>query len=110
AARLARRARLGPRRHPRRQSSRARRGRANDGPGARGHGPQVRRSAGVMSPRDDHEDARTVAAEPAPSPFVTRRTDTVTIKLERFEGPLDLLLHLIKRDEIDIYDIPIAHI
>jgi segregation and condensation protein A len=30
--------------------------------------------------------------------------------LEAFEGPLDLLLHLIKRDEIDIYDIPIAHI
>ncbi len=38
------------------------------------------------------------------------RPGTVTIKLERFEGPLDLLLHLIKRDEIDIYDIPIAHI
>jgi len=35
---------------------------------------------------------------------------TVTVKLARFEGPLDLLLHLIKRDEIDIYDIPIAHI
>jgi segregation and condensation protein A len=34
----------------------------------------------------------------------------VFVKLERFEGPLDLLLHLIKRDEIDIYDIPIAHI
>ncbi|HEY3217080.1 MAG TPA: segregation/condensation protein A [Candidatus Eisenbacteria bacterium] len=34
----------------------------------------------------------------------------VLVKLERFEGPLDLLLHLIKRDEIDIYDIPIAHI
>jgi len=34
----------------------------------------------------------------------------VMVKLERFEGPLDLLLHLIKRDEIDIYDIPIAHI
>lgn len=32
------------------------------------------------------------------------------IKLERFEGPLDLLLHLIKIEEIDIYDIPIAHI
>ena len=26
------------------------------------------------------------------------------VKLERFEGPLDLLLHLIQRDEIDIYD------
>jgi segregation and condensation protein A len=34
----------------------------------------------------------------------------VVVKLARFEGPLDLLLHLIKRDEIDIYDIPIAHI
>ncbi len=34
----------------------------------------------------------------------------VTFKLPRFEGPLDLLLHLIKRDEIDIQDIPIAHI
>jgi segregation and condensation protein A len=34
----------------------------------------------------------------------------VMVKLARFEGPLDLLLHLIKRDEIDIYDIPIAHI
>ncbi|MCX5799905.1 MAG: segregation/condensation protein A [Candidatus Eisenbacteria bacterium] len=32
------------------------------------------------------------------------------IKLEKFEGPLDLLLHLIKIEEIDIYDIPIAHI
>jgi segregation and condensation protein A len=38
------------------------------------------------------------------------RPDPVTVKLARFEGPLDLLLHLIKRDEIDIYDIPIAHI
>jgi segregation and condensation protein A len=36
--------------------------------------------------------------------------DTLRIKLASFEGPLDLLLHLIKRDEIDIYDIPIAHI
>ncbi len=30
------------------------------------------------------------------------------IKLDMFEGPLDLLLHLIKRSEIDIYDIPIS--
>ena len=34
----------------------------------------------------------------------------VVVKQARFEGPLDLLLHLIKRDEIDIYDIPISHI
>ncbi len=32
------------------------------------------------------------------------------IKLEVFEGPLDLLLYLIKRDELNIYDIPIAKI
>ena len=30
------------------------------------------------------------------------------VKLENFEGPLDLLVHLIRRHEIDIYDIPIA--
>ncbi len=29
------------------------------------------------------------------------------VKLEVFEGPLDLLLYLIKKDEVDIYDIPI---
>jgi len=32
------------------------------------------------------------------------------VKLEVFEGPLDLLLYLIKKNEIDIYDIPIATI
>ena len=30
------------------------------------------------------------------------------VKLENFEGPLDLLLHLIRKHEVDIYDIPIA--
>ncbi|HVP36090.1 MAG TPA: segregation/condensation protein A [Terriglobales bacterium] len=30
------------------------------------------------------------------------------VKLEVFEGPMDLLLYLIKKNEIDIYDIPIA--
>ena len=32
------------------------------------------------------------------------------IKIDAFEGPLDLLLHLINRLEIDIYDIPVAEI
>src|SRR5580765_2587611 len=36
--------------------------------------------------------------------------DGYRVKLEVFEGPLDLLLYLIRRDEIDIYDIPISHI
>jgi segregation and condensation protein A len=30
------------------------------------------------------------------------------VKLEIFEGPLDLLLHLIRKNEVDIYDIPVA--
>ncbi len=30
------------------------------------------------------------------------------VRLQNFEGPLDLLLHLIKQNEMDIYDIPIA--
>ncbi len=34
----------------------------------------------------------------------------VLYKLESFEGPLDLLLHLIDKAEIDIYNIPISHI
>ncbi|QFT89463.1 Segregation and condensation protein A [Bacillus sp. THAF10] len=32
------------------------------------------------------------------------------VKIEAFEGPLDLLLHLINRLEIDIYDIPVSQI
>lgn len=34
----------------------------------------------------------------------------MTIELPNFEGPLDLLLHLIRSQELDIYDIPIARI
>jgi len=34
----------------------------------------------------------------------------ISVKLEAFEGPLDLLLHLIEKNKVDIYDIPIAMI
>jgi segregation and condensation protein A len=36
--------------------------------------------------------------------------DRCEIRLPVFEGPLDLLLHLIRKESIDIYDIPIARI
>lgn len=36
--------------------------------------------------------------------------DKITIRLDAFEGPLDLLYHLIEKNEIDIYDIPIARL
>ncbi len=32
------------------------------------------------------------------------------VKLQAFEGPLDLLLHLIEKNKVDIYDIPIVEI
>ena len=35
---------------------------------------------------------------------------TYTIKLPQFEGPFDLLLFFIERDELDIHDIPISKI
>lgn len=34
----------------------------------------------------------------------------LAVKLEAFEGPLDLLLHLIEKNKVDIYDIPIVEI
>jgi len=37
-------------------------------------------------------------------------TETYQIKLEHFEGPFDLLLFFIERDELDIYNIPISKI
>src|SRR5215218_4673324 len=37
-------------------------------------------------------------------------TETYQIKLPQFEGPFDLLLFFIERDELDIYNIPINRI
>ncbi|MCR5310388.1 MAG: segregation/condensation protein A [Lachnospiraceae bacterium] len=35
---------------------------------------------------------------------------SLSVKLQAFEGPLDLLLHLIEKNKVDIYDIPIVEI
>lgn len=50
------------------------------------------------------------AAAPERSVETTDEGRDYKIKLPVFEGPLDLLLFLIKRDEIDISDIPVARI
>ena len=45
--------------------------------------------------------------------IATAATDTsalLVVDLDRFQGPLDLLLHLIRQHDIDIFDIPIASI
>ncbi len=38
---------------------------------------------------------------------IEQESKHLTVKLEKFEGPFDLLFHLIRKNEIDIYDIPI---
>ncbi len=56
-----------------------------------------------MQARSSGDDSR---SEGKNGPFV----ESCKVELDVFEGPLDLLLYLIRKDEIDIYDIPIARI
>ena len=86
--------------------------RKNGGPAPAVDGPADPAENGHTPPPDA---AALVVESPAArdrdgEPLVRAARPGVTFKLPRFEGPLDLLLHLIKRDEIDIHDIPIAHI
>ena len=37
-------------------------------------------------------------------------TEKYSVRLESFEGPMELLMHLIEKNKIDIYDIPIAEL
>ena len=50
------------------------------------------------------DDSSSSAADFESSP------EAYSVKLDTFEGPLDLLIHLIKKNEVNIYDIPIASI
>lgn len=61
------------------------------------------------NPESPDELAKDAAAEPSKR---TTRADTPAppVKLEAYEGPLDLLLDLIRKQKINIYDIPIAKI
>ena len=40
--------------------------------------------------------------------MVINMSNTIPVKLDVFEGPLDLLLHLIEKNKVNIYDIPIV--
>jgi segregation and condensation protein A len=48
-----------------------------------------------------------VQAEPSPAADDDEQESAYKVTLPSFHGPLDLLLHLIKKHEVDIYDIPI---
>ncbi len=45
---------------------------------------------------------------PTPASDFESSPEAYSVKLDAFEGPLDLLIHLIKTHEVNIYDIPIA--
>lgn len=63
-----------------------------------------------------NEETRAHTPEAAPAQataFASQKLvirPTYEVRIEAFEGPMDLLLHLIREHEIDIYDIPIAQI
>src|SRR5262245_14624378 len=64
----------------------------------------------AKKPKDKNQTSTATALAEAPEREDEERRNSYRVKLEIFEGPLDLLLFLIKKDEIDIYDIPIARI
>lgn len=69
---------------------------------------------------DESQETAVVASEPAaaqlnvagavPKIVEDDLTDDLKILLGEFEGPLDLLLHLIRQEQVSIYDIPVARI
>ncbi|HEY5373969.1 MAG TPA: segregation/condensation protein A, partial [Polyangiaceae bacterium] len=59
------------------------------------------------------DSSRETPPEPAAMPAVAEErppAHTYSVKLPTFEGPLDLLLHLIEEHELDVMDIPIAFV
>src|ERR1700687_1593077 len=60
----------------------------------------------------DEDDASTEspALEDSDASAIAARATLYRVKLDVCEGPLDLLLHLIKKNEVEIVDIPIATI
>ena len=64
----------------------------------------------AQSTAEPHATVESPAARDKDGQPIVAPKPGVTFRLPRFEGPLDLLLHLIKRDELDIHDIPISTI
>jgi segregation and condensation protein A len=60
-----------------------------------------------MQPQPQPIDGPGRAVTPAVPDFESS-PDAYTVRLERFTGPLDLLIHLIRQNEVNICDIPIA--
>jgi segregation and condensation protein A len=61
---------------------------------------------GSLFPADPEPDGR--AGNAGPSPADEETPEALQVHLPAFDGPLDLLLHLIRKNKVNIYDIPIA--
>jgi segregation and condensation protein A len=80
---------------------------------ARRHCPhRVEFAPGRLVPTDVHRDNQLGWAfeVPGQQSRTARVSDAYRVNLDVFTGPLDLLLYLIRRDEVDIQDIPIARV
>ncbi len=56
------------------------------------------------------QEAEGLPTAEAEDAFLAAGTHAYAVKLPVFEGPLDLLLYLIRKNEVDIYDIPVSTI
>src|SRR5437667_517231 len=64
----------------------------------------------VQEPAEDATPARLNVAGSTPEIVSDSDTDDLKIVMGEFAGPLDLLLHLIRQEQVSIYDIPVARI
>ncbi len=58
----------------------------------------------------DEQDAGAADVPSPPDGDTPRTRNELRLQMQGFEGPLDLLLHLIRKHELDIFDIPIAFV
>ncbi len=82
---------------------------ADAGAAPDGNGNEAAAPAGA--PDETPDPVATPTGPSAPPPFGgDPSAQAVRIELPDFEGPLDLLLHLVKKHELDIFNIPISFI
>ena len=80
---------------------------AADEPVSGPEGSDVAELLEAPRPREPSRHARPTTDSMADG---VRSRTTYAVSLEMFEGPLDLLLHLVRRHELDILDIPISFV
>jgi len=66
--------------------------------------------ATATQPAPEDSGAQINVTGSSPEIVANQSSDDVTIVMGEFEGPLDLLLHLIRQEQVSIYDIPVARI